>query len=279
MAVEPDTSAERKKLEDTLLCLAKQDPTFKSKISEETGQTIISGMGELHLEVLRNRMEKEFGLKVRVHKPRVSYRETIRRTKEQTGEFSRKMGEITQYAKITLRVEPFQGEKSITLESKLKPGALPQELNRVLQQSVLEEAEGGGVVGYPLMHVKITILDAGYREGETTEVAVQAAANDAVRKALDAAGIVLLEPIMKLEVVTPDQFLGNIQADLNARRAIINSSHRNGDLCVLEAHVALSQMFGYSTQVRSLSQGRASYSMEPLKYDEAPPDVLRKMLG
>ncbi|MCH7685139.1 MAG: elongation factor G [Planctomycetes bacterium] len=279
MAVEPDTSAERKKLEETLLCLAKQDPTFKSEISEETGQTIISGMGELHLEVLRNRMEKEFGLKVRVHKPRVSYRETIRRAKEQTGEFSRKTGEITQYAKMTLRVEPFQGEKSITLESKLKPGALPEELDRVLQQSVLEEAEGGGVVGYPLMHVKITILDADYREGETTDVAVQAAANDAVRKALDAAGIVLLEPIMKLEVVTPDQFLGNIQADLNARRAIINSSHRNGDLCVLEAHVALSQMFGYSTQVRSLSQGRASYSMEPLKYDEAPPEVLRKMLG
>jgi elongation factor G len=279
MAVEPDTSAERKKLEETLLRLAKQDPTFKSKVSEETGQTIISGMGELHLEVLRNRMEKDFGLKVRVHKPRVSYRETIREAKRQTGEFSRKTGETTQYAKITLRVEPFQGETSITLESKLKPGTLPEELERILKQSVLEEAEGGGVVGYPLMNVKITILDADYREGETTDVAVQAAANDAVRKALDAAGIVLLEPIMKLEIVTPDQFLGNIQADLNARRAIINSSHRNGDLCVLEAHAALSQMFGYSTQVRSLSQGRASYSMEPLKYDEAPPDVLRKMMA
>ncbi|MCH7987551.1 MAG: elongation factor G [Planctomycetes bacterium] len=279
MAVEPDTSAERKKLEETLLRLSKQDPTFKSKVSEETGQTIISGMGELHLEVLRNRMEKDFGLKVRVHKPRVSYRETIRKAKEHTGEFSRKTGEITQYAKVTLRVEPFQGETSITLESKLKPRALPEELERILQQSVLEEAEGGGVVGYPLMNVKITILDADYREGETTEVAVQAAANDAVRKALDAAGIVLLEPIMKLEIVTPDQFLGNIQADLNARRASIISSHRNGDLRVLEAHVALSRMFGYSTQVRSLSQGRASYSMEPLKYDEAPPSVLRKMLG
>jgi elongation factor G len=279
MAVEPDTSAERKKLEEALLRLSKQDPTFKVKVSKETGQTIISGMGELHLEVLRNRLEKDFGLKVRIHKPRVSYRETIREAKEQTGEFSRKTGEITQYAKVMLRVQPFEGETSITLESKLKPGTLPEELERILQRSVLEEAEGGGVVGYPLMHVKITIIDADYREGETTEVAVQAAANDAVRKALDAAGIVLLEPIMKLEIVTPDQFLGNIQADLNARRAIINSSHRNGDLRVLEAHVALSQMFGYSTQVRSLSQGRATYSMEPLKYDEAPPEVLRDMLG
>jgi len=279
MAVEPDTSAERKKLEETLLRLAKQDPTFKTRVSEETGQTIISGMGELHLEVLRNRMESDFGLKVRVHKPRVSYRETIRKPVEETGVFDRKSGEVTLYAKVILRVEPFKGEEPVTLEDKLKPGKLPAELAQVLHQSVLEESAGGGTLGYPLMHVKITILDADYRVGETNDVAIQAAANDAVRNALDAAGIVLLEPIMKLEIVTPDQFLGNIQADLNARRAVIVSSERRGDLCVLEAEAALSQMFGYSTQVRSLSQGRASYSMEPLKYDEAPPDVLREMMG
>lgn len=279
MAVEPDTSAERKKLEDTLKKLAKQDPTFKAKVSEETGQTIISGMGELHLEVLKNRMEKEFNLKVRVHKPRVSYRETIRKPKEETGVFDRKTGEITQYAQVKLRVEPFQGEQTITLENKLKPNALPEDLAKILQQSVMDEAEGGGTVGFPLMHVKITLLDANYREGETTEVAIQAAANQAVRQALDEAGIVLLEPIMKLEIVTPEDFLGNIQADLNARRAVIVSSERRGDLCVLEAHAALAQMFGYSTQIRSLSQGRASYSMEPLKYDEAPPAVLKTIMG
>jgi len=279
MAVEPESSAERKKLEDTLLRLAKQDPTFDAEISEETGQTIISGMGELHLEVLRHRMEKDFGLHVRVHKPRVSYRETVRHTVEADGEFERKTGETVQYAKVRLKIEPFEAEESITLENKLKPGKLPEALQKVLEEAVLEEARGGGSVGFPLMKVKFTILDAEHRAEETTDVAVEAAARQAVRNCLDEAGIVLLEPVMRLEVVTPEDFLGNIQADLNARRAVIVKSETRGDLRVLEAHVALAQMFGYSTQVRSLSQGRASYSMEPLKYDEAPPDVLKEITG
>lgn len=279
MAVEPDSSAERKKLAETLERLAKQDPTFTAKVSDETGQTIISGMGELHLEVLRNRMEKEFGLKVRVHKPRVSYRETIRNTVTESGEFERKAGDVSQYAKVTLKVEPFVGDESLTLVNELPPGALSNELEALLEDAVLEEARGGGIVGYPLMNVKLTILSVETREGETTDVAIQAAANMAVRNSLDSAGVVLLEPIMDLEVVTPEESLGNIQADLNARRAVIVNSERNGDLCVIEAHASLAQMFGYSTQVRSLSQGRASYSMEPLKYDEAPPEVLREIMG
>eukprot|EP00913_Durusdinium_trenchii_P022799 g21403.t1 len=275
MAVEPDSSAERDKLADTLTSLAKQDPTFTARVSEDTGQTIISGMGELHLEVLRNRMQNDFGLKVRVHKPRVSYRETIRNTVTEDGVFERKTGDVAQYAKIRLKVEPFIGEDSLTLENELPPGTLSNEFEALLQDAVLDEAQGGGVVGYPLMNVKLTIVSAETREGETTDIAIQAAAKAAVRNCLDAAGVVLLEPIMKLEVVTPEESLGNIQADLNARRAAIVSSERNGDLCVLEAHASLAQMFGYSTQVRSLSQGRASYSMEPLKYDEAPPEVFR----
>ena len=279
MAVEPDSSAERKKLADTLLRLAKQDPTFDARVSEETGQTIISGMGELHLEVIRNRIAKDFGLKVKVHKPRVSYRETIRKTVEAEGEFNRKTGDTTQYAKVKLKIEPFEGDESISVVNKLKPGTLSNEFESVLEEAVEDEAQGGGAVGFPLMKVRFTILDADQRVGETTDIAVQAAAKEAVRNCLDAAGVVLLEPIMKLEVVTPEEFLGNIQADLNARRAIIVSSERRGDLAVLEAHASLAQMFGYSTQVRSLSQGRASYSMEPLKYDEAPPEVLEDIMG
>ncbi|MCH8828227.1 MAG: elongation factor G, partial [Planctomycetes bacterium] len=271
--------AERKKLAETLAQLAKQDPTFIAKVSEETGQTIISGMGELHLEVLRNRMEKDFGLKVRVHKPRVSYRETVRNTVRKEGVCNRKMGDTTQFAKVMLQVEPFQGEGSIVVEVKLKPGDLPADLEAALYEAVLDEANGGGIVGYPLTNIKLTILKADYRASETTDLAIQAAAKEAVQNCLTAAGIVLLEPLMRLEVVTPADFLGNIQADLNARRAIIVNSERRGDLCVLESHVALAKMFGYSTQVRSLSQGRASYSMEPLKYDEAPPEVLREMIG
>ena len=279
MAVEPESSAERRKLADALSRLARQDPTFKARVSEETGQTIISGMGELHLEVLRDRMEREFGLKVRVHKPRVSYRETIAAAVDVVGTFSRQSAGVTQFAEVKLRMEPFVGEESITLENKMKPGAMPADLVPVLEQAVLDEAMGGGMVGYPLMQVKFTLLDASYREEETTDLAVQAAAADAVRNGLNDAGIVLLEPIMKLEAVTPDEFLGNIQADLNARRAAIISSKRRGDLCVLEAEAALSQMFGYSTQVRSLSQGRASHSMEPLKYAPAPPQVLEDIMG
>src|SRR5262249_1818260 len=162
------------------------------------------------------------------------------------------------------------------LQNSLKPGIVPKEFVKILEQAVLDEARGGGTLGCPLMQVKFTILDAEFKQAETTEVAMQAAAMDAVRKALHAAGGVLLEPVMKLEVVTPDEFVGNIQSDLLARKAAIVSTEQRGDLRVLGAEVPLARMFGYSTQVRSLSQGRASYSMEPLKFEEAPPEVLKE---
>ncbi|MFN0198893.1 MAG: elongation factor G [Planctomycetaceae bacterium] len=279
MAVEPDSSAERKKLAETLQRLALQDPTFTARISEETGQTIISGMGELHLEVLRNRMERDFGLKVKVHKPRVSYRETIRKSVEAEGEFIRQQAGISHFAKVKLRLDPLPEEETVRVINRLKPGTLPSQMNQLLEQSVQDASRAGGLAGFPLIHVQFTIMDVTTREGETTEVAIQQAAQAAAYQALNDAGIVLLEPVMKLEVVTPEQFMGNIQADLNARRAaILNSEHR-GDLCVLTAEVALAKMFGYSTQIRSLSQGRASYSMEPLKYAEAPPEDLQGIIG
>jgi elongation factor G len=279
MAIEPDTNAERKKLADVLSRLSRQDPTFTAKISEETGQTIISGMGELHLEILRERIQRDFGLKVRVHKPRVSYRESVRKPIEAEGLCNRQTGGEAQYAKVKIRLEPFSGGDAITVVNSLKPDQLPEALLAALVQTLRDEAQAGGLLGHPLMNVRITVLDVDHRTGETTEEALREAAALAVREALQQAGIVLLEPIMKLEVTTPDQFLGNIQADLNARRAMIVNSELRGHLCVLEAHVALAQMFGYSTQVRSLSQGRASYSMEPLNYAEAPPDVLDAMRG
>ena len=235
-------------------------------------------MGELHLEVIRHRMERDFNLKVRVHKPRVSYRETVRSAADGTGEFSRQSAGETQYCKVVLRIEPFNGEQSITVESRLKPKTMPDELQSLLVETVEGEAQAGGLVGFPLMKVRLTVTDAVYREGETTDVSVRAATAEAVRNAKTAAGTVLLEPIMKIEVTTPEEFLGNIQADLNARRAMIVNSELRGHLSVLEVEAPLSQMFGYSTQVRSLSQGRASYAMEPLKYSEAPPDVLESMM-
>jgi elongation factor G len=248
-------------------------------MSEETGQTIISGMGELHLEIIRNRMERDFGLKIRVHKPRVTYRETVARSVDATGTFERQVGGAMQFAAVKIRLEPFASEHPITLKNNLKPGTVAPDLEKILMQTLDGEAKGGGTVGYPLMQVKITVLDLTQRQGETTEIAIQAAAAMAMREALDQAGPVLLEPIMKLEVVTPEDFLGNISGDLNARRAIIVNTEVRGNLIVLHVEAPLSQMFGYSTQVRSLSQGRASYSMEPLRYDPAPPEVLREMLG
>jgi elongation factor G len=279
MAVEPDSSAERKKLEDTLIRLARQDPTFDAHVSEDTGQTIISGMGELHLEVIRHRMERDFGLKVKIHKPRVSYRESIRKKAEGEGIFERQSAGETQFARVKVMVEPFDGDENIVVENKLKPGYLSKEMTNLILQSIEEEANAGGEFGYPLMKVKLALLDVGYREGETTDVAAQAAANQAVRKALGAGGMVLLEPIMKLQIVTPQEFVGGIQGDLNSRHAQIHSSEAVGDLYNITAEVPLAQMFGYSTDIRSLSQGRASYSMEPLKYEEAPQSVVDAMLG
>ncbi|QDV21193.1 Elongation factor G [Gimesia panareensis] len=279
MAVEPESSADRKKLEETLQKLSRQDPTFKAVSNEETGQTIVSGMGELHLEVLRNRMQKEFNLSVRVHKPRVSYRETVAAAVEKDVEFNRPSANGNMYFKVKLRLEPFKGDQPISIVSKLKPGELDPEMEKELMETLRLGVDGGGQVGFPLMNVQFVVLDAQAREGETNDVAVEAATSEALHGCIMGAKIQLLEPIMKMEVVTPDEFRGNIQADLSSRNANVLNSEWRGDLCVMEVEAPLSQLFGYSTQIRSLSQGRASFSMEPLKYAAAPPSVLKEMIG
>ena len=279
MAIEPESSADRKKLEDALVWLSRQDPTIRSRVSEETGQTIISGMGELHLEINRERLVRDQNLKIRVHKPRVSYRETVRAAVEESGEFHRASQGETRFAGVRVRLEPFDGDGPVAVASTLKPGDLPAGIEQIVREAVNESAQSGGQTGFPLMHVKFTIRGVEYRESESDEEALRAAAAHAVQNALSSAEIALLEPVMKLEVVTPSEFLGNIQSDLNTRQARIVGSEHRGDLAVLSAEVPLARMFGYSTQLRSLSQGRASYSMEPLKYDVAPPSVLEEMLG
>ncbi len=269
MAIEPETSADRKKLEETLKVMVKQDPTFSAKISEETGQTIISGMGELHLEIISKRMERDFHIKMRTHKPRVTYRETISAKVQQEGTFDRQHAGVRQFAKVTILLDPDSSDAGITVTSKLKPNVMPIELAEIFQQALRDELKGGGLIGYPLINVKAVAVDAHYVEGETTETAIRASVADAVRQALQAVGTTLLEPIMKLEVVTPSDFVGNISADLNARHAIIVNTELRGHLVVIIAEVPLAKMFGYSTAVRSLSQGRASFTMEPLRYDVA----------
>ncbi|MBM4075969.1 MAG: elongation factor G, partial [Planctomycetes bacterium] len=273
MAIEPDSSADRKKLEDTLKLMSKQDPTFSAKVSEETGQTIVSGMGELHLEIISKRMERDFHIKMRAHKPRVTYRETVGAKVEINGLFDRQNAGVRQFAEVRISLEPAPDEAGITVINKMKPNVLPPELAEIFVNALKDELKGGGLVGYQLINTKAIALDATYREGETTETAIRAAVADAVRQALQKVGTILLEPIMKLEVVTPSDFVGNISADLNSRRAMIVNTELRGHLVVMTAEAPLSNMFGYSTDVRSLSQGRASFTMEPLRYDAAPPQA------
>ncbi|HEY2252286.1 MAG TPA: elongation factor G, partial [Planctomycetaceae bacterium] len=279
MAVEPESSADRRKLAETLQMLSRQDPTFRAHVNEETGQTIISGMGELHLEVIRHRMERDFKLNVRVYKPQVSYRETIKKTQVAIGEFSRHAAGVTQFARVHLKLEPQADADTVVVKNDIKPGDAAPEILALIEQEVLERAQGAGMHGYPLIQVKITILKIESSELENAEVAFQLAAGNAVNQGVNEAGGVLLEPIMKLEVVTPDDYFGSIHSDLMSRRAMIVGTEQRGDLQAIAAEVPLATMFGYSMDVRSLSQGRASYSMEPLKYAVAPPEVLKEMLG
>lgn len=273
MAIEPDSSADRKKLVEVLDRLQRQDPTFTAKTDPETGQTIISGMGELHLEVIRHRMERDFNLKVRVHKPRVSLREKLLGELTVNADFNVTTPANTLHFGLDLKVEEFnEGDSAVTVSHKLKPNTLPAPMLQVLLEALDGEANGGGKFGYPLMNMRLTVVKADYREEESTDTAIRSAAAQAFNKVLQEGNIVTMEPIMALEVVTPEEFLGNIQSDLNSRRALIVDSDRRSDLCVLKAEVPLIEMFGYSTEVRSLSQGRASYSMEPCRYAEAPPD-------
>lgn len=279
MAIEPESSNDRKKLDDTLKRLERQDPTFRVKSNAETGQTIISGMGELHLEVIRHRMERDFKLKVRFHKPRVSYREKLLGEITVNADVSKQVSAGTIGFGLTLQAKEVSGATAgVNVGHRLAPEAMPKQLLQILLESIQRQAEGGGVYGNPLMGLSLTILSVNFREGESNEVAIQAAASEAFNKVLKEGKMAVMEPIMSVEVVTPEDFIGNVQSDLNSRRAVITNSDRRGDLCVLQCEVPLVEMFGYSNQIRSLSQGRASYSMEPCRYEIAPSNVVEQMV-
>ncbi|GAC1449185.1 MAG: elongation factor G [Isosphaeraceae bacterium] len=283
MSIEPVSSADKGKLADTLAALAKEDPTFTYKVNEETGQTLISGMGELHLEILKNRMVRDYNLKVHVGRPRVSYRETIKSAvKRVQGTCIRQTGGSGLYAKVTIDLEPEtqpKGAPVLAFANKLKGGVLPAEYIPAIEAGLREEAKSGGRTGFPLVDLKVTLVDGAYHDVDSNELAFRFAASDALRKATAEAGAVLLEPIMKLEVVTPEDYLGNVTADLSSRRALIDRTFTRGKLMVIDARAPLEKMFGYSTAVRSLSQGRASYSMEPLEYAAAPESLLESLAG
>jgi elongation factor G len=283
MSIEPVSGADKNKLAEALASLGREDPTFTYKFNEETGETLISGMGELHLEIIKNKMLRDLKLQVRVGKPRVSYRETIQKAvKGIQGQCIRQTGGSGLYAKVTIDLEPEpqpKGGPVLRFVNKAKPNDVPQEFVRAVEASIREDAKSGGITGYPLVDLKVTLTDGETHEVDSNELAFGFAATDALNKALEKAGAVLLEPIMKVEVVTPEEFLGNVTGDLSSRRALIDKTYQRGKLWVVDARAPLEQMFGYSTDVRSLSQGRASYSMEPLDYAPAPEAMLRKFTG
>jgi elongation factor G len=274
MAIEPETSLDRKKLAETLEMMKRQDPTFRAVESEETGQTLISGMGELHLEVIRHRLERDFNLKCRVHKPRVSYKETVGRRAEVAGSINRQVAGQTLAATVTLRAEPVAEQGGVTVEQ----GWFPESeslasLAALMTQSVRESAERGGLKGCPLWAARIVVLESPIPEPPPSDVAVRMAAAEAVDRMLEAAGTVLLEPVMRVEVSVPEEHLGDVINDLQQRRAIITNTELRGGVTVLTAEAPLASMFGYSAAVRSVSQGRASFTMSPLKYGPAPAET------
>jgi elongation factor G len=275
MAIEPESSTERKKLQDTLDMLKRQDPTLQVQNSE-TGQTLISGMGELHLEIIKNRLLRDFNLNIKFHKPQVSYRESIDRAVEVTGECRRLIAGQQLFAKLRIRMEPApQSKIPVMLISAVPPDGLPPELLTAALEELKALGEGGGkIAGYPLMKLKITVLGGEWNE-QSDARAMKIASADAFDQGLEKGGKVLLEPIMRLDIVTPEDYLGDFVGDLQQRRATIARTDQRGKMTTIEAHAPLKELFGYSSAMRSLSQGRAGASMEPLRYDPAPPEVLK----
>jgi elongation factor G len=274
MAIEPETTADRKKLAEVLDMLKRQDPTFRGQENEETGQTLIAGMGELHLEVIRNRLLRDFNLNVKVHKPRVSYRETVSKAVEVTGECHRMVNGQQLFAKVTLKLEPNpNSEQQLQVFNRLTPGLLSAEQHQALMDELRARGEGGGPIGsFPLTQLRATITSAEVNE-QTTPIAMTIAAAHAFEQALNAAGPVLLEPIMKLTITTPDEFYGEFVGDVAQRRGRISKTESFNGITVIESQTPLAELFGYSNAMRSLSQGRAGSSMEPYAYEVAPAEV------
>jgi len=278
VAVEPKTKADQEKMSVALGRLAEEDPTFQVRTNEETGQTEISGMGELHLEVLVDRMKREFGVEANVGRPQVSYRETIRATVEGIeGKFVRQTGGSGQYGVVYINLEPTPGE-GFEFVDKIKGGSVPSEYIPAVRKGIEEALVNGVKAGYPLVDVKATLVDGKYHEQDSSEIAFKVAGSLALKEAAKRAKPVLLEPIFAVEVVTPEDFLGDVIGDLSRRRGRVEGQERRGNALAVTAKVPLSEMFGYATDLRSNTQGRATYTMQFESYDEVPPNIGEKIV-
>ena len=278
VAVEPKSKADQEKLADALIKLGEEDPTFRVRYDQETGQTLVSGMGELHLEVVVERMRREFNVQVNVGRPRVAYREAITAPARAEGRLVRQTGGHGQYGHVWLEVEPLERGTGFVFENKIVGGKIPREYIPGVEQGAKGAMESGVVAGYPVIDVKVTLVDGSYHEVDSSDMAFRIAASMGMKEALRRAKPVLLEPIMAIEVVMPGDFLGEILGDLSSRRAHIRNMEGIGDTQVVTAHVPLSEMFGYATQIRSLTQGRANYTMVFDNYAEVPEHIASEVM-
>jgi len=279
VAIEPKTQADQKKLDESLGKIEREDPTFRISVDPETGQTIISGMGELHLEIIVDRLMREFGLQANVGKPQVSYREMLAKPVRSEAEYSRQAGVRGHYGRVVLELEPLERGKGFEFESSVDPKIVPKQFIEPVAGGIREVLDGGGPLsGYPVVDVKARLVDGTYHQVDSDEMAFKIAASMATQKGLQEAGTVLLEPSMSLEIVTPDEYVGEILNDLNSRRARIFGVERRGSIQVVRAEVPLAEMFGYSTDIRSLSQGRATYTMQFSHFGEVPSQVAKEVV-
>jgi elongation factor G len=274
VAIEPKTKADQEKLSVSLAKLAQEDPSFKVSYDEETGQTIISGMGELHLEIIVDRLMREFKVGANVGKPQVAYKETIKRSAKVEGKFVRQSGGRGQYGHVWIDVEPLERGKGFEFVNKIVGGAIPREYIPAVEKGVKEAMEGGVLAGYPVVDVKATLFDGSYHEVDSSEMAFKIAGSMAFKEGAKKAQITLLEPIMSVEVVTPEEYMGDVIGDLNSRRGKIQSMEKRGSAQVIKAMVPLSEMFGYATDLRSKTQGRATYTMQFSHYEDVPKGIM-----
>jgi elongation factor G len=277
MAVEPKSKIDQDKLDDSLAKLAMEDPTFKVYHDKETGQTLISGMGELHLEVLMERIFREYGIGVNAGKPQVAYKETITITVESEGRFIRQSGGRGQYGHVWLRIEPGERGSGFEFSDQIRSGAIPKGFTPSIEAGVKSSLQGGGLAGYPVIDVKVALYDGSFHEVDSSDTAFRMAAFIAMRDGIDKAKPVILEPIMEVEITTPNEFLGDIIGDLNSRRAHIEGIEGRDEASAIRSFVPLSETFGFAGDLRSLSQGRASYTMCFHRYEELPQNLAEQI--
>ena len=279
MSIEPATKADQEKMGIGLQRLAEEDPTFALTTNEETGQTIIAGMGELHLDIIRDRLFREFKVEATAGKPQIAYRETMLNASEGVGKFVRQSGGRGQYGHAVIQLEPQEKGKGVELENKIVGGAIPKEFIKPTFDGIKEAALGGVVAGYPVIDFKVTLIDGSFHDVDSSEMAFKMAGIFAFKDAMQKASPILLEPIMKVEVSTPDEYQGELMGDLNRRRGQIQGMETRGTVCVIDAFVPLENMFGYSTDMRSLSSGRADYSMTPSHFEQVPQSLVEGIVA